>query len=67
MRELRELGWVNERELSRKGKGGPKKSYKLIIDLKEITSDVIKKKRDELNKVKKNIARLEELVGLSKE
>jgi predicted transcriptional regulator len=64
MKELRELGWIMERELSRKGKGRPKRSYKLTLELKEIVSDLIKKKREELNKIEKNLAELEELVGL---
>jgi predicted transcriptional regulator len=64
MKELRELGWINERELERKGKGRPQKSYNLVVELKDITSDLIKKKREELSMMKKNLAELEELVGL---
>jgi predicted transcriptional regulator len=64
MKELRELGWIKEKELSRKGKGRPKKSYKLAIEFKEIISDIIEKKREELGITKKNLAELEELVSL---
>ncbi|HID42557.1 MAG TPA: ArsR family transcriptional regulator, partial [Archaeoglobaceae archaeon] len=35
MKELKEWGWVKERELKKKGKGRPLKSYKLTLDLKE--------------------------------
>jgi predicted transcriptional regulator len=64
MRELRELGWIAERELSKEGKGRPMKSYKLTVELKDIVSEITKRKRDELSKVKENLARLEELAGL---
>jgi predicted transcriptional regulator len=64
MKELRKLGWINERKLSRKGKGRPQKSYKLIVEFKEIVSDLIEKKRKELSITKKNLVELEELVGL---
>lgn len=64
MKELRELGWVKERELQRSGKGRPMKSYKLMVELKAIISDVIQRKREELDKLKKALAELEQLVGL---
>ena len=65
MKELKEWGWVKERELKKKGKGRPLKSYKLTLDLKEIASELIEKKREEIRKIEKDLKELEELVGLS--
>jgi len=65
MKELKEWGWVKERELKKKGKGRPLKSYKLTLDLKEIASELVEKKREEIKKIEKDLKELEELVGLS--
>ena len=64
MKELKEWGWVKERELKKKGKGRPLKSYKLTLDLKEIVAELVAKKRDEIKRVEKDLLELEELVGL---
>jgi predicted transcriptional regulator len=64
MKELKEWGWVKERELKKKGKGRPLKSYKLTLDLKEIVAELVAKKRDEIKRVEKDLMELEELVGL---
>lgn len=64
MKELKEWGWVKERELKKKGKGRPLKSYKLTLDLKEIVAELVTKKRDEIKRVEKDLMELEELVGL---
>ncbi len=64
MKELKELGWVKERELKKKGKGRPLKSYKLTIDLKDIAKQLIEKKREEISKIEKDLEELEKLVGL---
>ncbi|MET1125065.1 MAG: ArsR family transcriptional regulator [Archaeoglobaceae archaeon] len=64
MKELKELGWVKERELKKKGKGRPLKSYKLTRDLKEIAAELIAKKREEIKKMEEDLEELERLVGL---
>lgn len=64
MKELKEWGWVKERELKKKGKGRPLKSYKLTLDLKEIVSELVEKKRGEIKRVEKDLEELEGLVGL---
>ncbi len=64
MKELKEWGWVKERELKKKGKGRPLKSYKLTLDLKEIVAELVAKKRDEIKRIEKDLVELEELVGL---
>ncbi len=64
MKELKEWGWIKEKELKRKGKGRPLKSYKLTIDLRDIVSELVEKKRREVEQLSKHLDELERLVGL---
>lgn len=64
MKELKDWEWVKERELKKKGKGRPLKSYKLTLDLKEIVSELVNKKREEIKRIEKDLLELEKLVGL---
>jgi len=64
MKELKEWGWIKEKELKKKGKGRPLKSYKLTMDLKEIAKQLIEKRREEIKKIEKDLEELEQLVGL---
>ncbi len=64
MKDLKEWGWVKERELKKKGKGRPLKSYKLTRDLKEIVAELIERKREEITKIEKDLEELEQLVGI---
>ncbi len=63
MNELRQRNWIEEREIKKKGKGRPLKSYKLTVNMSDIVSDLIKQKREELEQMKKDLDRLEELVS----
>ncbi|MDI9611436.1 MAG: ArsR family transcriptional regulator [Archaeoglobaceae archaeon] len=63
MKELKEWGWVKERELKKKGKGRPLKSYKMTKELKDITMDIIQKKREEIKKIEKDLEELERFVS----
>ncbi|MEM4472819.1 MAG: ArsR family transcriptional regulator [Archaeoglobaceae archaeon] len=62
MKELKEWGWVKERELKKKSKGRPLKSYKMIKELREIVSELVQKKREEIRKIEKDLEELETLV-----
>lgn len=64
MKELKELGWIVEKEIKKKGKGRPLKSYKLTREMKDIVAELISKKRDEIKKIEKDLEELESLVGL---
>lgn len=64
MKELKDLDWVKERELKKKGKGRPLKSYKLTKELREIVVDLVAKKREEIKKIEKDLEELEKLAGL---
>ncbi len=63
MKELKEWGWVKERELKKKGKGRPLKSYKMTRDLKDIAMEIIQKKREEIKKIEKDLEELEKFVS----
>jgi predicted transcriptional regulator len=64
MKDLRAWGWIKEKELKRRGKGRPLKSYKLTIDLRDIVAELVDKRRKEVEKTIKHLNELEELVGL---
>ncbi len=64
MKELRELGWVDERQVKNKGKGRPFKLYRLKRPLKEIVSEVVERKRKEIKELEKRLEELEELMEL---
>ena len=64
MKELKETGWIKDREIKKKGKGRPFKSYKLTLDLKDIVTELVEKKREEMRKLEKDLNELESLVGL---
>ena len=64
MKDLKTMGWIKEREIKKKGKGRPLKSYKLSLDIRDIVRDLVEKKREELKKIEKELEELEKLVGL---
>mgnify|MGYP001772558458 CR=1 FL=1 len=62
MKELKEWGWVKERELKKKGKGRPLKSYKMTKELGEIVRELVQKKREEIRKIERDLDELESMV-----
>ncbi len=64
MKDLKSLGWIKEKEIKKKGKGRPLKSYKLSLDIRDIVRELVEKKREELSKLEKELEELEKLVGL---
>jgi len=67
MKELRGLGWVEERTLKTKGKGRPFKIYRLKKPLREIVLEVVGRKRKEIEELEKQLEELEALVELRKQ
>lgn len=63
MKELKEWGWIKERELKKKGKGRPLKSYKLTLDFKERVKELVDNKRKELKRAEDDLKELEQFVG----
>ncbi|MCS7118499.1 MAG: ArsR family transcriptional regulator [Archaeoglobaceae archaeon] len=62
MKELKDWGWVKERELKKKGKGRPLKSYKMTKELREIVTELVQKKREEIKKIERDLNELESIV-----
>ncbi len=61
MRQLKERGWINEREVKKPGKGRPNKLYSLKVDFGEIIAQLEKKQRTSLDELKAKIEKLKEL------
>jgi predicted transcriptional regulator len=62
MKELKERGWINEREEKKPGKGMPHKIYSLKIGLKEIVSHLEKQQRKAADEASGKIHRLRGLM-----
>jgi predicted transcriptional regulator len=62
MKELKERGWINEREEKKPGKGRPHKIYSLKIGLKEIVTHLEKQQRKAAYEASGKIHRLRELI-----
>lgn len=58
MHELRNQGWVGEREIKKEGKGRPVKCYKLSVGIESIISALEESKRKEAQASLKNIEKL---------
>ncbi len=63
MRELKGLGWVEEREEKKPGKGRPFKVYKLKASMNGIIKHLENEKNKETEKVFNNISRLKQLTA----
>jgi len=62
VKELKELGWVNESTVKKKGKGRPMYAYSLSVDFKEVVKQIIEKKRQELEEEKRKIEEIVKIV-----
>ncbi len=58
IRELKERGWINEREEKKPGKGRPHKIYSLKVGFEEIISQLEKQKRKAADEARSRIERL---------
>ena len=61
MRELKERGWITEREEKKPGKGRPYKIYSLKVGFKKIISQLEKQQRKAFDEAQEKIERLKEL------
>ena len=61
MKELKERGWINEREEKKPGKGRPYKIYSLKIGLKGIVSHLEKQQKKGIEETQLKIELLKEL------
>ncbi len=58
MRELKERGWINEREEKKPGKGRPYRIYSLKVGFEEIISQLEKEQRKAADEARSRIERL---------
>jgi predicted transcriptional regulator len=62
IQELRRRGWVNKRDLKKKGKGRPVHIYRSTINLSDILKKLEKEKLQEIENVKREMAELKEII-----
>lgn len=58
MKELREHGWVDKRDIKKEGKGRPLHAYRLARPFPQITEEVIEGERDRIREIERIIADL---------
>lgn len=61
MRELKRLGWIDEREVKKEGKGRPTNIYKLTVTMPEIVVRLEKQTVQEAQRTVENIEKLKKL------
>jgi predicted transcriptional regulator len=61
MRELRNFGWLAEREIKKEGKGRPMKVYKLAVPMGEIVKHLERQTKEDTLRIMKNIEKLKML------
>jgi predicted transcriptional regulator len=61
MRQLKDRGWIDERDEKKTGKGRPNKIYSLKVNFGEIINQLEKQQRKSVDEVYAKIERLKEL------
>ena len=61
MRQLKDRGWIDERDEKKTGKGRPNKIYSLKVDFGEIINQLEKQQRTSVDEVYAKIERLKKL------
>jgi len=61
MRELRDFGWLDEREIKKEGKGRPMKIYKLSVPMGKIVEHLENQTKKDTQRTMKNIEKLKML------
>jgi len=62
MQELQQRGWIDKRDLKKKGKGRPVHIYKLTSPIDNIVKDFEKEKMQEVNVIKQDLSDLKKLL-----
>jgi predicted transcriptional regulator len=62
MQELRRRGWVQKREVKKKGKGRPTHVYKITTDLSNIVNTFEQEKLKEIEALKNNMSELKNII-----
>ncbi len=61
MRQLKERGWIDERDEKKPGKGRPNKIYSLKVDFGEIIAQLEKQQRTSVDEIYAKIEKLREI------
>ena len=62
MHELQKKGWINKRDLKKKGKGRPVHIYSLTRDINTIVNNFEQEKLKQINLIKKDLDELKNLI-----
>ena len=62
MHQLQKRGWINKRDLKKKGKGRPVHIYKLTLSLNDIVKNFEKEKTKEIDNIKNDLSELKNLI-----
>ena len=62
MHELQKKGWINKRDLKKKGKGRPVHLYSLTNNINTIINNFEQEKLKEINLIKKDLDELKNLI-----
>jgi predicted transcriptional regulator len=62
MQQLQQRGWIDKRDLKKKGKGRPVHIYKLTSPIDNIVKDFEKEKMQEVNEIKQDLSDLKKLI-----
>jgi predicted transcriptional regulator len=62
MQELRRRGWVQKREVKKKGKGRPVHIYKTTVGLTDVVQTIEQEKLKEVDHVQKDLLELRNLI-----
>ncbi len=65
VRELKERGWISEREEKKPGKGRPYKVYSLKVGFNKIIAELEKQQKKAVDEMQKTIKRLKELGNIT--
>jgi len=61
VKELKNFGWLNEREIKKEGKGRPMKVYKLAVSMGTIVEYLEKQTKEDTQRIMENIEKLKKL------
>ena len=62
MQQLQNKGWIEKRDLKKKGKGRPVHIYKLSSSIDDIVKNFEKEKTQQIDSVKKDLTELKNLI-----
>ena len=61
VKELKNFGWLDEREIKKEGKGRPMKVYKLAVSMGTIVEHLEKQTKEDTQRIMENIEKLKML------